>query len=79
MSMKNRDVHRKLISGRLVPELKKSIAVITSKCPFKWVSIDLETGNIWVYRKGCGNTRPSPKEINEIIDIFKMHNLWKKR
>lgn len=39
---------RKLRSGRAVPELAESLTLdLITRCPDKWVSIDLETGDVW--------------------------------
>lgn len=40
---------RALKSGRAVPELPEVVDLrLTTRCPSKWVSVDLETGDIWV-------------------------------
>lgn len=40
---------RQLKSGRMVPELPATNELtLTTRCPQKWVSVDLETGHIWV-------------------------------
>ena len=39
---------RTLRSGRRVPELPSVIDLaLTTRCPTKWLSIDLETGELW--------------------------------
>ena len=39
---------RTLRSGRQVPELMKEFRMtISSKCPDKWLFVDLETGDVW--------------------------------
>lgn len=39
---------RKLSSGRSVPELNEvSHLTLSTKCPGKWVAVDLETGEVW--------------------------------
>lgn len=42
---------RTLHSGRKVPELADTMALtLTTHCPAKWLSLDMETGEAWV---GC--------------------------
>lgn len=42
---------RTLRSGRKVPELADTMALtLTTHCPAKWLSLDMETGEAWV---GC--------------------------
>jgi len=42
---------RVLLSGRKVPELKGLIDLsLETHCPEKWVTVDLETGDVW---SGC--------------------------
>lgn len=44
---------RKLLSGRIVEEEAKEFEMaIRSKCPNKWLFVDLETGDIWHHRQG---------------------------
>ena len=44
---------RKLMSGRTVEEEAKELQMtISSKCPSKWLFVDLETGDIWHHREG---------------------------
>lgn len=39
---------RKLCSGRMVPELPATVDLaLTTRCPAKWLSVDLETGDVW--------------------------------
>jgi hypothetical protein len=39
---------RKLQSGRIVSEEKKSAKlIIDTTCPNKWLFVDLETGDVW--------------------------------
>lgn len=43
---------RVLISGRKVDQLEEEFPMtISSKCPDKWLFVDLETGDIWHVRK----------------------------
>lgn len=40
---------RKLRSGRTTPELDGVVNLsLSTHCPKKWVSVDLETGDVWV-------------------------------
>ncbi len=40
---------RKLLDGSTVPELSSEVAVsVHTKCPQKWLAVDMETGGIWV-------------------------------
>lgn len=40
---------RKLLDGSEVPELPSEVAVaLHTKCPQKWLAVDMETGSIWV-------------------------------
>jgi uncharacterized protein (DUF2237 family) len=42
--------NRTLKSGRLVPEAPQPVEVVLfTRCPAKWVSVDLETGDVWVF------------------------------
>lgn len=66
---------RALLSGRRVQEMGKSVPVIESKCPEKWVCVDLETGDTWVRENGkhiTGNyRRPKAQEVREAVKILK--------
>jgi len=63
---------RKLLSGRIVKEELKRTIVIDSKCPKKWVCIDLENGNIWV--KDRKYRRPNSIEKKEALKILNLVN-----
>ncbi len=54
-------ITRKLISGRTVPELSVLVDLpITTRCPEKWLSVDLETGAIWLgTQKGSWQRAPA--------------------
>lgn len=40
---------RKLLDGSVVPELAVEVALpLHSRCPQKWLSVDMETGSAWV-------------------------------
>lgn len=44
---------RRLRSGRIVPEYNEVVTLtLTTRCPEKWLSIDLETGEAWY---GCAS------------------------
>lgn len=48
---------------------------IDSKCPDKWLFVDLETGDIWHYNPFApfGKFYPAPKEkVGELKDILKV-------
>ena len=39
---------RTLLDGRVVPELDKPVVLgLETKCPGKWLSVDMETGQVW--------------------------------
>lgn len=39
---------RQLLSGKKAPELEQQVELpITTRCPAKWLSVDLESGEIW--------------------------------
>jgi hypothetical protein len=45
---------RKLQSGRKVEEQDKELTMaIKSKCPAKWLFVDLEDGNVWHWDEGA--------------------------
>lgn len=49
---------RRLLTGQVVPELDKEVAIILkTRCPAKWVLVDLETGNQY-------SSTGSPAEIS---------------
>lgn len=44
---------RQLQSGREVDSQDKELRMtISSKCPAKWLFVDLETGDVWHHREG---------------------------
>lgn len=58
---------RTLHSGRQVPELTDTMALtLTTHCPAKWLSLDMETGEVWV---GCstGWRRATAAERQEAV------------
>jgi hypothetical protein len=67
------DFQRTLQSGRVVDEQGKELKMtIASKCPAKWLFVDLETGDVWHHREGM-NVGDHPfwrgataKEIKEL-------------
>lgn len=61
---------RRLASGREVKVLDKEIPIITTKCPEKWICVDLETRDTWILEDGHYR-RPNPQEKKEAIKIIK--------
>lgn len=58
---------RKLRSGRMVPELPETIdLVLTTRCPAKWLSMDMETGDVWAGSQS-GWRRATAAERDEAI------------
>lgn len=59
---------RKLVSGRMVTEASESQNMtICSKCPEKWLFVDLETGDVWHIRKGVKeNEYPYWRSVREV-------------
>ena len=73
--MKNKA--RKLIDGQLVDELDEEFSMtISSKCPDKWLFVDLETLNVWHKREDTnGGARPfwrsaTKKELKALRLVF---------
>ena len=62
--------NRKLLSGREVKEEKTDQIVIKSKCPEKWVCIDLETGDCWIMDNGKHRIL-NTIEKKEVLKILK--------
>lgn len=67
---------RRLQNGRIVESQNKELPMtISSKCPAKWLFVDLETGDIWHHRKDYKkNEHPfwrfaSRKEIKELRNL----------
>lgn len=61
---------RKLRSGRMVPELPETISLaLTTRCPAKWFSVDLETGDVWVGTQS-GWRRATAAERDEASACF---------
>lgn len=62
---------RKLQSGREVEEVEiERNMPIASKCPAKWLFVDLEDGNVWhhdEFRKWRGATRQEVKEMRKLV------------
>ncbi|CAN7751327.1 hypothetical protein LJR066_006692 [Acidovorax sp. LjRoot66] len=51
---------RKLLSGRQVAELADNVNLtLTTKCPTKWMAVDLESGEIWTGTNDGSWTRAS--------------------
>lgn len=68
--------YRKLISGRKVKEENRNRRlVINTKCPEKWLFVDLQDGNVWhstgVTKKYPQWRTPTVEEIKELRNISK--------
>lgn len=58
---------RKLLSGREVPESPETVELgITTRCPSKWLSVDLETGDVWAGTQS-GWRRATAAERDEAV------------
>ena len=76
---------RKLLSGRKVEQQSEELPMtISSKCPQKWLFVDLETGDVWHVGKkdtksGLTNSfqwrGATKEEMTEMIDVG-MGNLY---
>ena len=66
---------RKLISKRTVEESPISVSMtIHSKCPEKWLFVDLENGNVWHRSKFSDRWRfATRKEMQELKKVANMH------
>lgn len=55
---------RSLLSGRTVPELADTTSLpLTTRCPGKWLSVDLETGDVWAgSSKGWRRATPAQRQ-----------------
>lgn len=57
---------RRLRSGRLVLEASAPLALsLTTRCPAKWASVDLETGEVWI--GSADGWRRASAEIREEV------------
>lgn len=57
----------KLRSGRMVPELPATVDLaLTTRCPSKWISVDLETGDVWLGTQS-GWRRAADAERNDAL------------
>ena len=62
-------IQRHLKSGRVVPEADDVIELISSRCPPKWVAIDLEDGLVWgFFRDG----RPRAAGLTELCECAEL-------
>jgi hypothetical protein len=62
---------RTLKSGRCVPDTPVPVEItMSTRCPAKWVSVDLETGDIWVPEKSTWK-RASPAVAAELRALLK--------
>jgi hypothetical protein len=53
--------YRQLKNGQKVAEAPKSVPMtIDSKCPRKWLFVDMETGDVWMHRSRL-NQKKLPK------------------
>ena len=60
-------VGRTLRSGRKVPELTDTMTLtLTTHCPAKWLSLDMETGDVWV-GSSTGWRRATAAERQEAV------------
>lgn len=67
---------RKLLSGRTVEEnVDPTDLTISTKCPAKWLFVDLESGDIWHRNeKGVSYWRPAnKKEIQDLGDVLHIY------
>lgn len=68
--MDARKNRRTLRSGRSVIEVIQATTLpIKTRCPEKWISLDLETGDIWM-GSGCGWRRASPEISREAMEVM---------
>lgn len=62
---------RMLKSGRCVPDTLEPVEIaLRTKCSAKWVSVDLETGDMWVPEKLTWK-RASPVVVAELRSLLK--------
>lgn len=62
---------RTLLSGRKVPELPAPVTLpLESRCPEKWLAVDLQTGDIW-RRGGEGWRRATAEQLAELAALAK--------
>jgi hypothetical protein len=60
-------LERVLRSGRVVPELADTVSLtLTTRCPAKWLSLDMETGDVWV-GSAAGWRRATAAEHKEAV------------
>jgi len=64
---------RALLSGRIVEDETKETVVISSKCPLKWVCIDLEKGSAYVLENDHYRNINSV-EKKEVLKILRKRN-----
>lgn len=58
---------RTLIGGRIVPEMAKPVELtVNTRCPEKWISIDRETGEVWVGSVN-GWTRATSDQLKDVL------------
>jgi hypothetical protein len=57
------DCPRKLIDGRPVAETASTKLEIDTRCPAKWLSVDMETGDVWQADEAGRWVRASPENM----------------
>jgi len=67
---KKEDQVRVLRSGRKVPEFPETTKLeIATRCPRKWISVDMETGEAWA-GSASGWRRATAEESKEASDCL---------
>lgn len=62
---------RTLQSGRAVPELNTTVSLpLITRCPEKWVAIDLETGQVWAGSQKGQWTPASAEVADEALECL---------
>ena len=56
---------RQLVDGTEVPETDSQKMTIDSKCPKKWLFVDLETEDIWAWRDDAFR-RATPQQVKAL-------------
>jgi len=70
---------RKLINGAKVRELKKGFEwSLGSKCPWKYLTIDCETSDLWVRDPKKGWVRPNTDLIASAKMAIRRWEKWQK-
>ena len=58
-------IERQLQSGRAVPEADDVIELVSSRCPGKWIAVDLENGSVWAFER---DGRPRHAGLTECLE-----------